>query len=103
MPHLYYCDAIEGKDLLGNEVKPGFCIDISGVMPPRSPCSPRTPASRDWLLKHHGMDHYLESLRSWHSQRGQAGGVAFAEGYRQHLGHSYPQNNLLGELLGTVG
>jgi hypothetical protein len=28
-------------------------------------------------------------------------GVAFAEGFRQHLGHSYPQDNLLGHLLGV--
>ena len=38
----------------------------------------RQPAA--WLLKHHGRDHYLEALRSWNSHRGQAGGVAFAEG-----------------------
>jgi hypothetical protein len=25
--------------------------------------------------------------------------VEFAEGFRQHLGHSYPQDNLLQELL----
>jgi len=28
--------------------------------------------------------------------------VAHAEGFRQHLGHSYPQGNLLGDLLGVV-
>src|SRR5262245_46248529 len=30
IPHLYYCDPIEGKDLMGRDVPPGFCIDISG-------------------------------------------------------------------------
>src|SRR5262249_35644233 len=103
MPHLYYCDAIEGKDALGNDVKPGFCIDISGVMERKVEMLAAHASQRDWLLKHHGMDHYLEALRSWNTHRGRGSGVAFAEGYRQHLGHSYPQNNLLGELLGTVG
>src|SRR5437588_2600211 len=29
IPHLYYCDPIEGKDPLGRDVTPGFCVDIS--------------------------------------------------------------------------
>jgi len=57
-------------------------------------------SQRDWLLKHHGMDHYVQSMRDWSAQRGRQAGVAFAEGFRQHLGHSYPQDNLLGQLLG---
>jgi hypothetical protein len=40
-------------------------------------------------------------MRAWSAKRGQEAGVAFAEGYRQHLGHSYPHENLLGTLLGT--
>ena len=31
---------------------------------------------------------------------GQEMNVAYAEGFRQHLGHSYPQDNVLGELVG---
>jgi hypothetical protein len=27
--------------------------------------------------------------------------VQAAEGFRQHLGHSYPQDNILGNLLGA--
>ena len=58
---------------------------------------------RDWLLKHHGMDQYLLAMRKGPgSERGQSVGVAFAEGFRQHLGHSYPQDNALGKLLGEL-
>src|SRR5262245_40811754 len=32
IPHLYYCDPIEGKDALGRDVAPAFCIDISAVI-----------------------------------------------------------------------
>src|SRR6266404_1165390 len=28
IPHLYYCDPIEGKDLFGRAAPPGFAIDI---------------------------------------------------------------------------
>jgi hypothetical protein len=48
------------------------------------------------------MDQYLTAMRDWSAARGREGGVAFAEGFRQHLGHSYPQDNLIGNLLGAV-
>jgi LmbE family N-acetylglucosaminyl deacetylase len=100
IPHLYYCDPIEGKDPLGRPVEPGFRIDISGVIVLKGEMLAAHASQRDWLLKVHGMDHYVQSMRDWSAHRGKELGVAFAEGYRQHLGHSYPQDNLLGQLLG---
>lgn len=102
IPHLYYCDPIEGKDPLGRDVAPGFCIDISGVIEVKEKMLASHASQRDWLLKHHGIDHYLKAMRDWGAERGRRSGVAHAEGFRQHLGHSYPQDNLLGEVLGTV-
>jgi LmbE family N-acetylglucosaminyl deacetylase len=101
IPHLYYCDPIEGKDLFGRDVLPGFSIDISGVIEAKAGMLMAHASQRDWLLKHHGMDHYVQSMRDWSARRGQEVGAAFAEGFRQHLGHSYPQDNLLGQLLGA--
>jgi LmbE family N-acetylglucosaminyl deacetylase len=102
IPHLYYCDPIEGKDPLGRDVPPGFCIDISSAIDAKTEMLACHASQREWLLKHHGMDQYLKAMRDWSSERGRECGVAFAEGFRQHLGHSYPQENLLGETLGTV-
>jgi LmbE family N-acetylglucosaminyl deacetylase len=99
IPHLYYCDAIEGKDPLGRPVDPGFLIDVSGVLETKAAMLAAHTSQREWLLKHHGMDHYVQSMRDWGARRGRPLGVAHAEGFRQHLGHSYPQDNLLGELL----
>jgi LmbE family N-acetylglucosaminyl deacetylase len=101
IPHLYYCDPIEGKDALGRPVEPGFRIDISGVLELKAQMLAAHASQRDWLLKHHGMDQYLQAMRDWAATRGRPT-VAAAEGYRQHLGHSYPQDNLLGRLLGVV-
>jgi LmbE family N-acetylglucosaminyl deacetylase len=101
IPHLYYCDPIEGKDALGREVPPGFNIDVSGVLETKAAMLASHASQRDWLLKHHGMDQYLQAMRDWGARRGKPHGVAFAEGFRQHLGHSYPQENLLGEILGA--
>jgi LmbE family N-acetylglucosaminyl deacetylase len=102
IPHLYYCDAIEGKDLLGREVAPGFCMDVSGVIDTKADLLASHASQREWLLKHHGMDHYLQAMRDWGARRGRPFGVAYAEGFRQHLGHSYPQDNLLGQILGVL-
>jgi LmbE family N-acetylglucosaminyl deacetylase len=102
IPHLYYCDPVEGKDALGRPVEPGFYIDVSAVIETKAEMLARHASQRDWLLKQHGMDQYVRAMRDWGEQRGRSRGVAYAEGFRQHLGHSYPQGNLLGELLGVV-
>jgi len=103
IPHLYYCDPIEGKDLFGREVEPGFCVDITGVIDTKAEMLARHASQRDWLLKHHGMDQYLNAMRDMGAARGRRAGVAHAEGFRQHLGHGYPRDNLLGRLLGALG
>ena len=100
IPHLYYCDPAEGKDPQGREETGGFAVDVSGVVPAKEQMLACHTSQRDWLLKHHGMDQYTQAMRDWGAQRGRRLGTAFAEGFRQHLGHSYPQDNLLAELLG---
>jgi LmbE family N-acetylglucosaminyl deacetylase len=102
IPHLYYCDAIEGKDALGCQVNPAFCVDISRVIETKAAMLTCHASQRDWLLKHHGMDQYVESMRAWSARRGRDRGVPYAEGFRQHLGHCYPQDNVLGQLLGSL-
>ncbi|MGF1579207.1 MAG: PIG-L deacetylase family protein [Gemmataceae bacterium] len=101
IPHLYYCDPVEGKDSFGNEVVPQFLVDISGVIEKKAEMLMAHSSQRDWLFKHHGMDQYVTSMKEWGATRGQSIGVSFAEGFRQHLGHGYPQNNLLAEVLGS--
>jgi LmbE family N-acetylglucosaminyl deacetylase len=102
IPHLFYCDAIEGKDALGRAVEPHFLVDVSAVIDTKAAMLAAHASQRDWLRKQHGMDHYVQSMRDWGARRGRQAGVAFAEGYRQHLGHSYPQDNLLGGLLQAI-
>jgi LmbE family N-acetylglucosaminyl deacetylase len=102
IPHLYYCDPIEGKDSLGRQVEPLFCVDIGNEIETKAEMLAQHASQREWLRKQHGMDQYVQSMREWCAHRGQACGVAYAEGFRQHLGHSYPQDNLIGKLLGTA-
>jgi LmbE family N-acetylglucosaminyl deacetylase len=102
IPHVYYCDPIEGKDPLGHDVPPGFCIDISAALDVKAEMLARHASQRDWLRKQHGIDQYVQAMKDWSAQRGKMCGVKYAEGFRQHLGHSYPQDNLVGMLLGET-
>jgi N-acetylglucosamine malate deacetylase 1 len=102
IPHLYYADAVEGKDPLGREIVPAFYVDVSAVIETKAKMLTCHASQRDWLRKHHGMDHYIQTMRDWSARQGRSCGVAYAEGFRQHLGHSYPQDNLLGSLLGAI-
>ena len=102
IPTLYYCDMIEGKDIFGRPSTPDLFIDISSVIETKAEMLAAHSSQRQWLFKHHGVDNYIETMRAWSGHRGRERGVGFAEGFRQHLGHSYPQHDLLGSLLGAV-
>ena len=52
-------------------------------------------SQREWLRQHHGMDEYILSMKRLAETRGSEIGVPFAEGFRQHLGHAYPQDNII--------
>lgn len=102
IPHLYYCDPIEGKDLFGRPIRPNFWVDVTGQMAEKEAMLACHASQRNWLIKHHGVDDYLRAMREWSAEQGRAAGVPYAEGFRQHLGHSYPQGNPVCELLGGI-
>jgi len=95
IPHLYYADPIEGKDALGDPVFPRLLIDISTTLDTKLAMLACHASQREWLRSHHGVDEYLDTARRWSRERGALAGVAYAEGYRQHKGHAYPQDDLL--------
>jgi len=113
IPYLYYWDVMEGIDIFGKRVAPEFYVDISGEMELKSEMLAVHRSQREWLRAQHGMDEYLESMQKWGSYRGgeaellrSMGGaptqsVHYAEAFRQHLGHAYPQDNIVAEVLPT--
>jgi LmbE family N-acetylglucosaminyl deacetylase len=102
IPYLYYVDPLEGRDLFGQKVVPQFYVDISSVFERKQQMLACHASQREWLRAQHGVDEYLESQRRWSAQRGSEIGVPFAEAFRQHLGHPYPHDNVLLELLGDA-
>jgi LmbE family N-acetylglucosaminyl deacetylase len=100
VPHLYYCDPIGGTDPLGRPVAATTLIDITRQMEKKAAMLACHVSQREWLRAHHGMDEYIESMKRMAAARGKELGTSYAEGFVQHRGHPYPQDDLLSKLLG---
>ena len=98
-PALYYCDPVEGNSPMGERVSPHFYIDISETIERKRKLLSIHRSQRDWLRAHHGIDQYLEQMTEWAAKYGKECGVSYAEGFRQHLGHGYPKEDVLQETL----
>ena len=102
VPHLYYADPVEGIDYYGNPVKPGAYVNITSTMAAKTRMLKCHASQRNWLMQHHGMDEYVQSMQAWGAKRGQEQGCKYAEAFRQHKGHPYPHDCLLKKELGTL-
>jgi len=99
-PVLYYSDPIEGLDHLGNRIFPQFYVDISDQVEKKRRMLSCHSSQREWLRSHHGLDEYINQMTSWGERYGREAGCAYAEGFRQHLGHGYPHEPVLQTALG---
>ncbi len=99
IPHLYYVDAVEHADLFGNPIPCDFVVDVGATYELKWQSFACHESQRAWLLKQHGMDDYMNALEKWTRKRGEEAGCEFGEGFRQHVGHPYPHDNRLLDLL----
>jgi N-acetylglucosamine malate deacetylase 1 len=105
IPTLYYAQPLGGTDIFGKPIKPLFYVDVSDRMEFKGQMLGCHESQRSWLRAQHGIDEYLESARRWNAELGvkassaSSRAVSFAEGFRQHLGHAYPHENILLTLL----
>ncbi len=102
VPYLYYCDPMEGKDIFGKPVIPSIYVDITREIAIKEKMLSCHASQRDWLMMHHKMDEYILAMKRFSAERGMETGTGFAEGFRQHLGHGFPKNNILKELFSEL-
>ena len=102
VPYLFYADPMEGKDKFGNPVRPSCYVDITSEIGIKEQMLACHKSQRNWLMEHHKMDEYILSMKRFAETRGKEINTKYAEGFRQHLGHGYPQNNILKEILGDL-
>ena len=99
VPHLYYADPLEVKDIFGKFIEPSMYVDVTNEMDLKAAMLACHKSQREWLLAHHKIDEYILAMKRLGEDRGREVNVKYAEGFRQHLGHGYPQNNILKEHL----
>ncbi len=99
IPHLYYMDSLEGTDNFGNPINPTTIVDISSTINIKEKMLKKHDSQRSWLMSHNGIDEYIISMKEFSAKRGKEISTNYAEGFRQHLGHAYPKNNILNEVL----
>jgi LmbE family N-acetylglucosaminyl deacetylase len=102
IPHLYFMDPIGGVDREGRPVPPDFFVNVAEQMETKTAMLAEHASQRQWLLAHHGIDDYLETMKAWTRENGARAGVEYAEGFRRYKGHPYPQSPLLEKLLASA-
>lgn len=102
IPYLYYWSPLDGRDIYGNFVDQSVYVNISDVIDFKAKMLACHKSQRDWLMKQHGMDKYIEVMKSTAKLYGKRAGFPYAEGFIQHLGNAYPQDNILKEILGDI-
>ena len=102
VPYLYYSDALEGHDLFGQPSRASCIVDISSQIEAKAAALACHDSQRSWLQKQHGMDNYIESMKTWSRKRGEQIGAAYGEAFSQHRGHPHPQDDILVKILGAT-
>jgi N-acetylglucosamine malate deacetylase 1 len=107
VPHLYYAAPFGGRDILGAEIPSRIFVDISATFARKAQMLACHKSQRAFLREQQNIQDPLEVERQMAESAGRAAGFALAEGFRQHLGQGFPQENLLAEwlsgLVRTVG
>ncbi len=102
IPHLYYANAIGGRNIFGQPLPLTCAVDISSVLEIKTRMLACHASQREWLRVIMHCDEYLDLMRKGAARDGQRAGVAHAEGFIQHRGEGHPQDNVLKELLGDA-
>jgi LmbE family N-acetylglucosaminyl deacetylase len=104
LPSVLYCDPIDLVDHFGRPVAAELLVDVTDVYPLRERMLAAHASQRDWLREQHGEDEYLHWSRRLAAARGREVGrraVKYAEGFRRHLGHGFPAEDVLTRVLGA--
>ncbi len=102
IPYLYYWSPLEGRDMYGDFVEQRVHINITDVIDFKAEMLACHKSQRDWLMERHNMDKYIKTMKDTAKRYGAKSGFTHAEGFKQHLGNAYPQENILKEILGGL-
>jgi LmbE family N-acetylglucosaminyl deacetylase len=102
IPHLYYAQPFSNRNILGDEIHPRLIVDISASIERKEKMLACHESQRAWLQFQQALRKIDDPLRQMAARAGELGGFPWGEGFRQHLGQAFPQENLLASLLGDL-
>jgi LmbE family N-acetylglucosaminyl deacetylase len=102
VPHLYYAQPFGNRDILGSEIRPRLCVDITATLERKEKMLASHESQQGWLEAQQRISGPLHAMRAHATHMGELCGLTWAEGFRQHLGQGFPQNDLLAKLLGDL-
>lgn len=102
IPFLYYWSPLDGNDIYGNFVEQNIYVNVTNTIDFKAEMLFCHKSQRDWLLKQHGIDKYIETMKNTAKIYGVRSGFSYAEGFKQHLGNAYPKKNILKKILGDL-
>jgi LmbE family N-acetylglucosaminyl deacetylase len=103
LPAILYADPIDNVDHFGRRVPAQYVVDITGSVDLKEKMLATHESQRSWLRHQHGEDEYLLWMRRVGADRARDfddPSVEYAEGFRQHLGHGFPHEDMLTASLG---
>lgn len=102
IPHLYYAQPYRDRNILGDEILPRLVVDIRATLERKEEMLACHESQRAWLQFQQALRSIDDPLRQMSARAGELAGFQWGEGFRQHLGPAFPQENLLGSLLGDL-
>jgi LmbE family N-acetylglucosaminyl deacetylase len=100
IPHLYYSQPTGITDILGKEIMPRLCVNIDSSLGRKERMLACHESQQAWLKSQQGLTATESTMRKMAAWTGALVDFQWAEGFRQHLGQGFPQNDLLSTLLG---
>ena len=100
IPHLYYTQPIGSTDILGKEVIPHLYVNIEAALERKEQMLACHESQQSWLKSQQGLSGPVDNMRKMVARTGVLVDFQWAEGFRQHLGQGFPQNDLLSTVLG---
>jgi LmbE family N-acetylglucosaminyl deacetylase len=102
IPHLYFTDAIGGRDRSGAWLKPDFAVDVGTTFAAKRAMLAEHRSQAAWVAKQHGVTDQLGDLERWTRRVARDLPADYAEGFRQYRHEPYPKTPALQDLLADV-
>ncbi|MGH9432473.1 MAG: PIG-L deacetylase family protein [Terriglobia bacterium] len=102
VPPLYYTEPFGGRDILGRESVPGLFVNIAETLEMKEKMIACHQSQRAWLSAQQEIADTSSMGRKMAARVGRMAGIEWAEGFFQHLGQGFPQENILKNWLGGL-